>query len=280
MYKQIINLNSVKTWLFLGIITVIAISCEEETEEDIFVPWPVDLISPETKACNQPLNVVLKWKNINTYKSSYTYDLYLGTSETDLKIIDTNRVHKSSSYESYECYGLELNTTYYWQVIAKIDGIETIDNELCEFTTIDKLPSIQFHNSTLIIYPHNYIYDNYNTMFYLRNDITGADSKTDGNYNTKKLVVDFDKYGDEGYYIAARQCYDLNAFGYDDWYLPAVDELDSICEKSNTLSENTVYWSSTEYSSINAYARDTKYESSRDYSKSHKLNFRCVRKEK
>lgn len=71
-----------------------------------------------------------------------------------------------------------------------------------------------------------------------------AYSYDNGKTNTDSIV----KYQGKGNY-AARLCYDLVAFGYDDWYLPAINEQKAIYAKRSILSgfdSNKGYWSSTE----------------------------------
>ena len=47
-------------------------------------------------------------------------------------------------------------------------------------------------------------------------------------------------------------CEDLNAYGYDDWYLPNKEELFAVAEKTNVLSHNS-YWTSSDYGSARYY---------------------------
>lgn len=67
-----------------------------------------------------------------------------------------------------------------------------------------------------------------------------------GNNNTDLIVSGCSTTG-----IAARLCFDLSLNGYDDWYLPSIDELGKLYLNKDAiggLSGNT-YWSSTEYNS-------------------------------
>ena len=75
--------------------------------------------------------------------------------------------------------------------------------------------------------------------------LIGADSETDGAYNTAKVKA---ISGWETKYPAFKWCADLG----DDWYLPAKDELRTICNNKDKLDTNLTdklfsdYWSSTE----------------------------------
>jgi len=93
--------------------------------------------------------------------------------------------------------------------------------------------------------------------------ILGARSWTDGESNTNAIVAQLGNNGGISY--AAKVCYDLVAYGHNDWYLPSIRELDAIDNQSylipgygidsvNTLNVGVLpyplgytYWSSTEF---------------------------------
>jgi hypothetical protein len=67
-----------------------------------------------------------------------------------------------------------------------------------------------------------------------------------GNTNTNKMVTE---YGRGNY--AAKLCYDLVLNGYDDWYLPSIDELEKLYISRSSVGgfeETAYYWSSSESS--------------------------------
>ena len=106
--------------------------------------------------------------------------------------------------------------------------------------------------------------------------LTGATSKTHGRENTRKIV---ETYG-EGEY-AAYICDTLKAYGYDDWYLPSVEELNAIYSNSDKMVdlETDNYWSSTETSSNRAWRKDF-YDGEQDTLKKYfKRTVRCVRRD-
>ena len=75
-----------------------------------------------------------------------------------------------------------------------------------------------------------------------------------GQSNTEKIV---EKQG-EGEY-AARLCYDLVLNGYDDWFLPSIDELDELYknrEKIGGFVSTSKYWSSSEGGYNGAFYKD------------------------
>ncbi len=73
----------------------------------------------------------------------------------------------------------------------------------------------------------------------------GPHSRTDGPLNTEITVESFGDFNAGSY--TAIICSNLSAFGYDDWYLPSIDELRAIHD-AGFLSGDRIehYWSSTE----------------------------------
>jgi hypothetical protein len=74
-----------------------------------------------------------------------------------------------------------------------------------------------------------------------------------GLQNTELIVANCDENG-----IAAKICYNLVLNGYDDWFLPSLDELGKMTqfnEQYGGLSCDDFYWSSTENSWSSAYSR-------------------------
>ena len=90
-------------------------------------------------------------------------------------------------------------------------------------------------------------------------------------------------------YAAAEYCYGLSAHGYDDWYLPAIAELNVLFDNKNTGDLNGTfdetgggasnYWSSSEQASGAAFGRRFNSTSILFYSKDYSfMSVRCVRK--
>ena len=114
----------------------------------------------------------------------------------------------------------------------------------------------------------------------------GAQSDTNGSGNTIAIVA-----GCAEASRAARLCSDLNSYGYDDWYLPAKDQLVTMYDQSNNVTKGdyaaqwinfaaAYYWSSTEYSSSPAsYAWRVYFTSGVSSTKSKSTSYpvRCVR---
>lgn len=85
--------------------------------------------------------------------------------------------------------------------------------------------------------------------------ITGADSTTDGAQNTADMLAAACSPGTGGNPLAVDlvAAYSLN--GYDDWYLPAKDELNTLYAQEDTVGgfASQGYWSSSEGSQNNAW---------------------------
>jgi len=140
-----------------------------------------------------------------------------------------------------------------------------------------QIPSIEY-NGTLFVFPS----DNASEIPWSPTEINAmAFSKMDGNTNTKKIIYFFK----EGEY-AANICYNLIAYGYDDWYLPAKEELNAIyLEKELFFSKTSQigsYWSSSQYNNGGfEYAYALNFDNSRwDYlSVRQNIKVRCVRRD-
>ena len=78
---------------------------------------------------------------------------------------------------------------------------------------------------------------------------------------------------------AIQICYELNEGGYQDWYLPAKDELNCLFQNSVAIGgfANDFYWSSTESSALGAWGQDFVGGIQFDDDKDDSLRVRCVR---
>ena len=152
------------------------------------------------------------------------------------------------------------------------DKVRT-DTSITEDTTVtalfeesQNLPYINFNGETLYVFPENHPEDNVVWGGYETEIGTSAQSSTDGKSNTEAIVAEFgeaEPYENQTNY-AAKLCNDSIAYGFDDWYLPAKDELLAIYENQENESLNKAdfasawnnldnSWSSTEYNTDNAY---------------------------
>lgn len=96
-----------------------------------------------------------------------------------------------------------------------------------------------------------------------------------GNSNTNIIVA---SQGDGNY--AAKLCYDLELGGYNDWYLPSLNELYILYLNRSGLGNNFVsnkYWSSSESDFGNAIPVDFVNGNTVAFSKSNYYQVRAVR---
>lgn len=76
-----------------------------------------------------------------------------------------------------------------------------------------------------------------------------AKSRTDGKANTDAMVLDGCP--------AAIKVREMTIGGHSDWYLPSLGELNSAASNvAELFSTDGYYWTSTQYSSINAFVQD------------------------
>lgn len=82
---------------------------------------------------------------------------------------------------------------------------------------------------------------------------TNAISSTDGAGNTSLII---NAMGDTGVY-AAKLCRDYRGGGFNDWYLPSKDQLNTLYKRKNIVGDfaDEYYWSSTEYDNELAWSQ-------------------------
>jgi hypothetical protein len=144
----------------------------------------------------------------------------------------------------------------------------------------DTIPYITHNSNTLEVYP----IDNSDALRWEsgESDIYQAESDDNGYTNTYEI------YSSEGvgYEYAAKLCWELTAYGRNDWYLPAKDEMTSIYNnkvKIAGIDESAFYWASTQRNSSNsdhryAYAINMQNGTLSTYDKDqYKFHVRCVR---
>jgi hypothetical protein len=88
---------------------------------------------------------------------------------------------------------------------------------------VNELPWVLYEGNKLYIHP-TYNYNNNRIVWGIMDFITNANSRTDGQFNTSKAY----QMQGTSFNYATRICEELNAYGYNDWYLPARDELQFI----------------------------------------------------
>jgi len=137
------------------------------------------------------------------------------------------------------------------------------------------LPSISFQG-TLYVHPSDSI-DGANTVWGLEGNPTGATSASGGAANTAAIVGALGGIGTD---YAAKVCADLDSKGFDDWYLPARDELNALYDQQATLPgfEPLWYWSSTEEDKDKAFIQNFADGFAHAISKGLLGRVRCVRR--
>ena len=105
----------------------------------------------------------------------------------------------------------------------------------------------------------------------------GADSESDGEYNTQKIVENCQEED-----IAARLCAESSEGGYKDWYLPSKEELNLLYNNKDKIGgfSDDYYWSSSEYSSNRAWCQYFHDGYQYDDHKDNSYRVRCLRDKK
>ncbi len=160
------------------------------------------------------------------------------------------------------------NQTYYLRAYAT-DAYGTVYGNEIKFTT-DVLASVVSNGAKMYVHPT----DNGASNWGPAGEVSGANSPADGSANTKAIALLANPH-------AAKVCADLVAYGYSDWYLPSVTELELMYLKKVSLGMTAPeYWTSTETDAFTAYSEN--FLSGNHNSASTKDNVypcRCVRKD-
>jgi hypothetical protein len=142
--------------------------------------------------------------------------------------------------------------TYYVRAYATNLSGTSYSNTL---TINPLLPYFIFNGITTYVQPfHYYINKNWGPT----GNFTNANSLSNGQTNTLQIIANQGMYNSGSY--AAKYCNDIIQFGFDDWYLPSKDELTQMGLGIVGISDinninNIYYWSSTEFSNNNAWAK-------------------------
>lgn len=165
--------------------------------------------------------------------------------------------------------GLEGGTTYYLRSFATNEAGTAYGNEI-EFTTAS-LPSFDYFGATIYLHPHD---NEPYSIWGMGNTFLGATSLGHGYGNTTTIAS-------ASGVAAAKVCHQLTAFGHEDWYLPAINELVAVFENmaDPETFPNAQYWSSTEESASDAVALNFETGEIQNVAKNAQLGCRCVRKQ-
>lgn len=107
-----------------------------------------------------------------------------------------------------------------------------------------------------------------------------ANMDFEGETNTQAIVDQLQNFNSSHY--AAKLCFDLIAFGFDDWYLPAAGELHAMYQQLGPWGNNNFlewfYWSSTEKNNFAAWVKNFNTGDQQGANKAINYSCRCVRK--
>ena len=211
------------------------------------------------------------------------FDVVLSAEEVQFERIPSYRiVNTGNTTGDYTVTSSADWCTYTWSgsdLVVRVFPNETGEDRVTELTV-----SVAARSKTITVYQSRYMVgDDYNvdgvtgTVGILTGQnhgkifgyigtyawsteevLTGANSETDGEYNTN-IIQQIPGY--ETLYPAFKAVTDLNVNGVTGWYLPAIGELQELVNNGIEIpyyySNNT--WSSTEYNSIDANYYNSNY---------------------
>lgn len=93
-------------------------------------PASPELLSPDNTATNLTRIITMGWSCTDPENDPLTYDVYLGQSENNLSIVESN--YEQTSYTTPQ---LDANTTYYWKIVASDNHTNTSESDIYSFTT-------------------------------------------------------------------------------------------------------------------------------------------------
>ena len=157
--------------------------------------------------------------------------------------------------------GLSPNTKYYVALYGKFSSGEYY-SDVKSFTTLD-IPFVMYNGNKLYYYTGNIGTEG----IWGPDGVTGANSAINGSSNTT-IINNL-----PGFYIA-KVCELFNAWGYDDWYMPSLDEITTVYISGGIPQSNlTSYWTSTEFDNTKAYKISASNGTTSPVLKS--LNYKC-----
>lgn len=249
---------------FCSILMLSVQSCKEEDKIDL----PVVTTAPASVLGDQSAG--LSGQVAYSEKGNITArGFYWGTSPG---ISASNyKINSGSGYGTFAdtLSGLEGGTTYYYRAFATNETGEQLGEEQ-SFTT-ELLYGFSYFGAT--IYAQPYDIPQYFPWGPLE-QFVGALSNGSGMTNTIDISVNSGVY-------AAIKCHELVAFGHDDWYLPAINELQYLYDNRNLWDNfgDFAYWSSTEVSADLAKAIHFGTGEVIELQKNSQSKCRCIRKD-
>ena len=194
----------------------------------------------------------------------------------------------SNNFTNYGVYQNNTNDTIFNFIFGKTYYVRAYATNLAgtsysnTLTINPLLPYFIFNGTTIYVQPFNTFYFNNDISWGPIANITNANSISNGQANTVQIVSNQGAYNSGSY--AAKYCNDLTQYGFNDWYLPSKDELTQmglgIIGISDLVNGNSgYYWSSTEFSNNNAWAKILNPNTAiSNVTKTSTNNTRCIRR--
>lgn len=214
------------------------------------------------------------------------------TSNPTISDFTTNNGSGTGSFSS-SINGLAANTTYYVRTYAT-NIMGTSYGNTITFKTTPSLTIGQSHQGGIIAYIfqpgdngyvsgeiHGLITTTSNQSFGIEWGCYGSTiSGTSTNLGTGVANTNTITSRCIGSTIAASICNNLSTGGYTDWYLPSYIELGKLYSNKNTIGgfNNSSYWSSSQFSSTDAYSINFNTGTGSSTPKYTLLNVRAIRK--
>ena len=234
-------------------------------------PALVTLTFPDNEASDAALDATLTWEaSIDPDGDAVIYDVYFGTDVAPATIVSVDQ--PGLSYTP----SLSIGTTYYWKIVAKDPNGGTSESAIWSFTA--KIQIGDFYQGGVVFYldetgkhglvcpiinqspPSPDVHGGWGCANGV--NIDGADATVIGTglQNTLDIIAACPTVG-----IAAEICASLTLNGYEDWYLPSLDELKAMRQQRNIITEYALanggeefvahyYYSSSESTGAYAFA--------------------------
>ncbi|GGD81917.1 hypothetical protein GCM10011412_19630 [Maribacter cobaltidurans] len=124
----------------------------EPEKDDELAPTPFNLLEIPNNTIEVELMPSFSWQiATDPDGEKIRYDFILDTKALPTEILKSNLSEANFTVTS----SLELNTKYYWKVIAKDESMNTTESEVFNFTTIEALPNEAPENFNLLTVEDN-----------------------------------------------------------------------------------------------------------------------------
>ncbi len=100
-----------------------------------YAPFPAEIVSPTYNQAVGSGNINLQWKGADTDNDITGYEVYFGTSETDVNNKSSSLLRAVAANLSSTAVPTNPGTTYYWKVITKDAKNNSSDSGLYKFRT-------------------------------------------------------------------------------------------------------------------------------------------------